>query len=68
MDHNSRPRYTTLTLRRENYSIVISNNNQDNKVLISKHSSDFDEIRKQVAIGDVEFTEEKLKEYFSDGK
>ncbi len=68
MDNNTRPRYTSLSIKRENYSIVISNINKDNKILISKHSSDFSEIKKQIEMGDVEYTEEKLKGYLKDNK
>ena len=68
MGNNTRPRYTSLSIKQENYSIVISNINKDNKILISKHSSDFSEIKKQIEMGDVEYTEEKLKDYFKDNK
>lgn len=47
MDNKSRPRYTTLVIRREFDSIVISNINKDNKILIAKTSADFEEIKKQ---------------------
>lgn len=63
MDNNSRPRYTIVSIRRQTDSIVISNVNQDNKVLILKSTSNFDEIRKQAEKGEDEYSEEKLKEY-----
>lgn len=64
MDNSTRPRYTSLTLRMETSWISISNVNNDNKILISKITSDFSEIKKQINEGEVEYSEEKLKEYF----
>jgi len=63
MDNKSRPRYTTLVIRRETSSVVISNVNKDNKILISKISADLEEIRKRVEKGDDEYSDEKVKEY-----
>ena len=48
MDNDSRPRYTTLTIRKETSSVVVSNINSDNKVLISKMTADFEEIKKLI--------------------
>lgn len=63
-DNNSRPRYTTLTLRFDKFWVSISNVNPDTIVTISKVSADFEEIKKasQRSAPD-EYSEEKLKEY-----
>lgn len=63
MDNGSRPRYTTLVIRKETSSVAISNVNPDNKILISKITANFEEIKKQVEIGDEEYTDEKLNNY-----
>lgn len=63
MDNNSRPRYTNLTLRMETFWVVISNVNSNNKILISKVSADFKEIKKQIEKGEDEYSDEKLKKY-----
>lgn len=63
MDNNSRPRYTNLVIRKETCSVVISNVNNENKLYISKITADFEEIKKQIKEGKVEYSEEKLKEY-----
>jgi len=63
MDNNSRPRYTGLTLRMDTFWVVISNVNSHNKILISKVSADFNEIKKQIEKGEDEYSDEKLKEY-----
>lgn len=63
MDSNSRPKYTTLVIRKEINSVVISNVNVDNKILISKITADFEEIKKRVDGGDDEYSDEKLKKY-----
>jgi len=63
MDNDSRPRYTTLVVRKETNSIVVSNVNPDNKILISKMTANVEEIKKQIEKGDVEYSDEKLKDY-----
>ncbi|XLQ20466.1 MAG: hypothetical protein ACKUBY_01660 [Candidatus Moraniibacteriota bacterium] len=65
MDYSSRPRYTILTIRRKTEQIVISNCNKKNKVLISKITSDFEKIKKLDNKGEIEYSDEKLKEYFN---
>lgn len=65
MDNDSRPRYTILEIKRETDSIVISNANRDNKVLITKHSANFSEIKKQAERGDDEYSDEKMRDYLS---
>ena len=65
MDNDSRPRYTTLTIRKETSSVVVSNINSDNKVLISKMTADFEEIKKLIEKGDVEYSDERVKEYLN---
>lgn len=63
MVNNSRPRYTNLFIRKETISVVVSNVNPDNKILISKITADFEEIKKQTEKGEVEYSVEKLKYY-----
>lgn len=63
MDNGSRPRYTTLVIRKETSSVAISNVNPDNKIIISKVTADFQKIKKRVENGDVEYSDEKLKDY-----
>src|SRR3989338_8477874 len=65
MDNDSRPRYTTLAIRKETSSVVVSNINPDNKVLISKMTADFEEIKKLIEKGDVEYSDERVKEYLN---
>jgi tRNA(Met) C34 N-acetyltransferase TmcA len=63
MDHNSRPRYTTLIIRKETNSVVVSNVNSNNKILIFKITTDFEEIKKRIEKDDVEYSDEKFKDY-----
>lgn len=65
MDNNSRPRYTTLVIRKKTSSVVVSNVNPNNKILISKITADFEEIKKQIKKGDVAYSDEKIKEYLN---
>lgn len=63
MDNKSRPRYTTLVIRKETSSVVVSNVNPGNKILISKITANFEEIKKQFESGDDKYTDEKLNNY-----
>ena len=68
MDNNSRPRYTTLVIRKKTNSVVVSNVNPDNKVLIAKMTVDFEEIKERIEEGEVKYSDQKLIEYLEDKK
>jgi hypothetical protein len=63
-DNNSRPRYTTVTLRFDKFWVSISNINPDSIITISKLSADFEEIKRAAKKGALDkYSDEKLNEY-----
>lgn len=60
-DNNSRPRYTNIIIRMEKKMITISNINPDGNITISKTSSNFVEIKKQIDGGNKSYSDEELE-------
>lgn len=63
MDNNSRSRYTNIIIRMKTKMITISNINPNGNVTISKISSNFVEIKKQIDNGIKNYSDKELEKY-----